>query len=116
MDATPKILINYETVDGKQPFREWIQKVRDKVAVARIRSRLDRVEQGNFGDVRPAGRGVQELRFTFGSGFRIYFGEDGDTLVILLVGGDKSSQEKDIKLAHEYWADYKGRTHNGKNR
>jgi putative addiction module killer protein len=76
---------------------------------ARIRSRIDKVETGNFGDFRSVGNGVSELRFTFGAGFRVYYGLKGETIVILLIGGDKSSQEKDIEKAKEFWADYKER-------
>jgi putative addiction module killer protein len=114
METNHKTIQNYVTEDGKQPFRDWLNSLRDKVSVARIRSRLDRVEQGNFGDVKSVGSGVSELRFTFGSGFRVYFGQDGDAVVILLVGGDKATQEKDITLAQSYWADYLRRTQNGK--
>lgn len=113
MDAKLKTIKIYRTEDGKQPYRDWLNSLRDKVAVARIRSRIDRVEQGNFGDLKPVGSGVSELRFTFGSGFRIYFGLDGEALVILLMGGDKATQEKDIALAQTYWADYLRRMQNG---
>ena len=114
MEAVTKTLINYKTEDGKEPFREWLKFLRDKVTAARIQSRLERVRLGNFGDTKPVGNGVSELRFTFGSGFRVYFGQDGDQIVVLLIGGDKSSQEKDIQLAHNYWADYTRRTQDGK--
>lgn len=116
VEVTPRTLIIYETTDGKHPFRDWLKSLRDKIIVARIRSRLERVEQGNFGDCKPVGSGVSELRLAFGSGFRIYFGQDGDQVVVLLIGGDKSTQEKDIQLAHEYWADYARRTQNEKNK
>ena len=86
--------------------------LRDKVMAARINARLTRVEQGNFGDAKSVGSGVMELRLAFGSGYRVYYGLDGEKLVVLLVGGDKSSQDKDIKLAHEYWSDYSRRTKN----
>ena len=116
METTPKTLINYETEDGKQPFREWLKSLRDKVSIARLHSRLERVEQRNLNDARPVGNGVSELRFTFGNAFRIYFGQDGDQIIVLLIGGDKSTQEKDIQLAHQYWADYTRRTQDGKNK
>lgn len=116
MDNAPKKLLNYQTEDGQQPFRDWFQSLRDKVIVARIRARLERVEQGNLGDAKSVGQGVSELRFAFGSGYRIYFGQAGDTVVILLIGGDKSTQAKDIKQAHQYWADYLRRTQNENNK
>jgi len=68
--------------------------------------RLRRIEQGNYGDCKHIQNGLFELRFFFGPGYRIYFGEDGNTLVILLCGGDKSSQKKDILKAIKYWNEY----------
>lgn len=64
---------------------------------------MDRVEIGNYGDYKPLGDGVYELKLHFGSGYRVYFAEDGDIIVILLCGGDKSSQSKDIEVAKAYW-------------
>jgi putative addiction module killer protein len=72
--------------------------------------RLQRMEAGNFGDVKPEGEGVAALRFHAGKGHRVYFGQDGNRLIILLVGGDKSTQERDIQRAKAYWKDYKQRT------
>lgn len=80
-----------------------MKSLKDPVTRLRIRRRLDRVELGNFGDYKPLGDGVYELKLAFGSGYRIYFAEDGDTIVILLSGGDKSSQVKDIATAKMYW-------------
>jgi putative addiction module killer protein len=97
---------NFETETGNHPFKKWVKSLKDKTTVARIYARLTRLEVGNFGDARPVGNGVMELRFTFGGGIRIYFGHDGEKIVVLLNGGDKSSQEKDIQVSHEYWADY----------
>lgn len=91
------------------PFQDWLDRLKDQVAIARIRARLDRVRAGNFGDIKSLGGGVEEIRFSFGPGFRIYFGVDRGALVILLIGGDKSSQARDIKRAHEYWDDYQRR-------
>lgn len=100
-------LREYMTDDGRIPFREWLQGLRDREARARIRVRLNRIRLGNFGDAKSVGHGVQELRFPFGPGYRVYFGRDGDTIVILLHGGDKGSQSRDIELAQRYWAEYK---------
>lgn len=102
-----KILRIYETESGKRPFEEWLNDLRDPMTRARILTRLDRVAIGDFGDIKPVGEGVFELRFSFSAGFRVYYGLDGETLVVLLLAGDKSSQEKDIANAKEYWADYK---------
>jgi putative addiction module killer protein len=66
---------------------------------------------GNFGDARGVGDGVQELRIPFGPGFRVYFSREGDSVVILLCGGDKSTQARDIARAHDYWRDYRSRDH-----
>lgn len=79
---------------------------RDPSTRRRILKRLIRVENGNYGDVKVVGDGVNELRFFFGSGYRIYFGEDGDTIVVLLTGGDKSRQDRDIEQAKAYWKEY----------
>ena len=109
MDARPRELIVYRTAEGEEPFARWFSSLRDSEAVARITRRLDRLEAGNPGDCKPVGEGVMELRLQYGPGYRVYFGQDGDTLVVLLVGGDKRSQEKDIKSAVIFWRDYKER-------
>jgi len=80
-------------------FIDWITDLRDVSARARIAKRIDRIAQGNFGDVKSVGDGVSELRFTFGPGYRVYFTRKGDVVVILLCGGDKDSQARDIERA-----------------
>lgn len=105
-----KILRNYVTPTGKIPFLEWLNNIKDPVTRLRIRRRLDRIEQGNFGDCEPVGEGISELRLFFGSGYRIYFADWEDQIIILLSGGDKSSQNKDIKLAKSYWQELKERS------
>ncbi len=72
----------------------------------RVFRRLQRVQLGNFGDHKGVGEGIQELRLHFGKGYRIYYAEDGEKIVVLLCGGDKSRQRKDIKQAKRYWSDY----------
>jgi putative addiction module killer protein len=104
---SPKIVIFYRDSTGNEPFTDWLNGLRDSVARRRILTRLRRMEQGNYGDFKPVGAGVNELRFFFGAGYRVYFGEDGDTLVVLLCGGDKSSQQRDIAQAQAYWQEYK---------
>lgn len=99
----------YCTEDGKRPFSLWLKKLRDRSAQQRVDARLTRVALGNFGDCKSVGEGVLELRIDYGPGYRIYFGRDGDDLVILLIGGQKKSQAKDIETAKEYWSDYKSR-------
>lgn len=78
---------------------------------AKIRARIARVRAGNLGNCEPEGGGVFELKIDFGPGYRVYFGEVGETIVILLRGGDKSTQIKDIKAARDNWADYWRRPH-----
>jgi putative addiction module killer protein len=106
-----RILRNYITPSGIVPFLDWINSLKDPVTRHRIRTRLDRVEMGNFGDYKPLGDGICELKLDFGSGFRIYFAEEGDVIVILLCGGNKSSQVKDIKTAKMYWQELLERDH-----
>ncbi|MEZ4813806.1 MAG: type II toxin-antitoxin system RelE/ParE family toxin [Bdellovibrionota bacterium] len=108
MEATPKNVIDYETVGGKCPLREWLDEL-DASTIARIEARLQRVAFGNFGDAKSVGQGVSELRMKFGSGYRVYFAQFGNEIVVLLCGGDKSSQDSDIKVAKEYWEDFKRR-------
>lgn len=82
-------------------FTKWLSKLKDRAAKARIAERLDRVALGNLGDHKSLGSGLFELRLTFGPGYRVYFSREGDTIVILLIGGDKSSQAKDIQKARQ---------------
>jgi putative addiction module killer protein len=90
---------------GREPFTEWVQSLSRQYR-ARVFARLDRVETGNFGDCKSVGDGVFELRLPFGAGYRIYFGEVSTTIVLLLCGGDKSSQKKDVVKAKVYWNIY----------
>jgi len=99
-------ILLYQTIDSRRPFEEWLDDLRDVRARIRIKARLDRVIAGNFGDTKLVGTGVWELRFHFGPGYRVYFGLDGDTLVLLLCGGDKSTQDRDVSRACECWRDY----------
>ena len=96
----------YRTPNGRQPFIQWFESIREKNTQNRIDKRLERLEDGNFGDCQSVGEGVFELRLHFGPGYRIYFGQIGDRLVLLLCGEDKASQARDIKLAKTYWREY----------
>ena len=91
---------------GQAPFESWLFGLKDPAMRMRIMSRIRRLESGNFGDCKSVGQGVNELRLFFGPGYRVYFGEDGNQLVVLLCGGDKKSQSKDIATAQFYWRDY----------
>lgn len=102
----PKELVFYVDENGNEPFYVWLESLRDARNRRRILSRLVRVQQGNFGDVEPIGEGLSELRFFFGSGYRVYFGEDADNIVVILCGGDKDSQSQDIDNAKTYWQEY----------
>jgi len=82
-------------------FSSWFSHLRDKQVKARIQVRIDRAEDGNFGDHRSVGDGVSEMRIDYGPGYRVYYTLRDGMLIILLAGGDKSSQTKDIKIAHE---------------
>ncbi len=109
MEAQEKTILIYVKEDGTTPFNDWLEALRDRKARAIIRTRINRVRLGNLGDCKSVGEGVSELRIKFSAGYRIYFGQEGDTIIILLSGGDKSSQNKDIKQAKAYWQDYKRR-------
>jgi len=102
----PRELQIYQTPNGREPFTEWLES-RDQKTQERIESLLDRLVDGNFGDCKPVGEGISEIRLHFGAGYRIYFGEVENTIVLLLCGGDKSSQARDIKRAKTYWQEYK---------
>lgn len=108
MEAQPRQIVNYLTADGRSPFSEWRESLRDRRTKAKIKTRLDLVEAGNLGDYRSLGEGFFELRIDYGPGYRIYFRQIGTT-IFLLCGGDKSTQERDIRKAQEYWADYRSR-------
>ena len=85
---TPKEVVAFRARDGRVPFEEWLDDLKDKRAVARVLARLARVRLGNLGDCKPVGEGVSELRVDYGPGYRVYFGQKGRTLVVLLCGGD----------------------------
>ncbi|MBF0386336.1 MAG: type II toxin-antitoxin system RelE/ParE family toxin [Candidatus Omnitrophica bacterium] len=100
-----KTIIFYQTLTGEEPVMEWFLSFRDKIYRHRIQARIDRIKQGNYGDHKRL-NGIIEIRMDFGKGYRLYCGEEGQVLVILLAGGDKSTQGRDIKRALEYWRDY----------
>jgi putative addiction module killer protein len=101
-------LLEYVEVDGGNPFREWFEAL-DPTAAASVTVALARMELGNLSNARGVGGGVQEYRIDSGPGYRVYFGRDGDAIVILLGGGTKRRQQRDIEDAKARWADYKSR-------
>lgn len=103
------VVHEYQTAAGAAPLAEWLERLRDAQARARIVARLDRLRAGLLGDWRSVGHGVCELRIDHGPGYRVYFGKEGRALILLLCGGDKRTQAKDIERAHAYWEDYKRR-------
>ncbi len=100
----------YRTSDATQPFTDWLGDLRDKQARARIQARLARVEVGNLGDFHSVGDGVMELRIDWGPGYRVYFARMGQVIVLLLCGGDKGTQQKDIERAKTCLEDHKARS------
>ena len=102
-------LLRYQRENGREPFSEWLNGLRDKMAQARIRLRLRQVEAGNLGDCESVGEGVLELRVHVGAGYRVYCGRHGKTVVLLLCGGDKASQVRDIEQAKQLWTEWKRR-------
>ncbi|MBP9878218.1 MAG: type II toxin-antitoxin system RelE/ParE family toxin [Alphaproteobacteria bacterium] len=100
-----KVIEIYEDEKGNCPFTEWLEGLKDLKVKSRIINRLMRLELGQYGDYKATSAGVKELRFHFGSGYRIYFGELNGRIIILLIGGDKGSQDKDIAKAKVYWKD-----------
>ena len=104
-----RTVIVYADDNGREPVTEWLSGFKDARLRTRIIRRINRIKQGNFGDHRHVvgGEGVWELRLSFGPGYRVYFAEDGLTVVVLLCAGEKQTQDKDIEKAKTYWQDYK---------
>lgn len=97
---------SYITKDGVDPFAKWFDKL-SAIAAAKVSTALYRMELGNYSNVKSLGDGIFEYKIDFGPGYRIYFGQDGEELVILVGGGSKKQQDKDIKIAKNYWQEYK---------
>jgi len=100
----------YVTRAGKDVFGEWLSKLDDLRAQAKIATRINRLAAGNFGDCKPLGGSLNELRIDWGPGYRIYYSMIGKACILLLCGGDKRKQSSDIHRAAEYLKDYKERT------
>jgi len=102
-------LRHYVSVNARRPFEKWLLNLPDRNAAARVQVRLERLRLGNFGDARSLGKGLSELRIDAGPGYRVYFMIEGKSVVVLLCGGDKTTQTEDIRRAREYLADYRRR-------
>lgn len=99
----------YRTAAGEEPFTKWLFDLFDRQARARILARPEPLEVGNFGDAKFLRDGVHEMRIDWGPGYRVYYGRDGRTVIVLLCGGDKRKQGADIKGAVELWQEYASR-------
>ena len=99
----------YVSRDGKAIFTEWWRKLRDPQARDRIHIHIDRLTLGNTGDSKSLGNGIHELRIHYGPGYRVYYGKTGKRIILLLCGGNKASQQQDVKRAKHYWEDYRRR-------
>lgn len=101
-----KTVVLYANKSGREPFSEWFTSLKDKTVRARIQNRISRLELGLLGDCEPISEGIFELRFFFGPGFRVYFADFDNTTLLLLGGGDKKTQSKDIEKAKKHWKEF----------
>ena len=99
------LIREYLTTVEKNPFREWINSL-DLNIKAKIQARIFRFETGNLGDYKSVGKGVFGARLDFGPGYRLYFGLEGNNIILLLMGGDKRTQKRNITKAHQFWNNY----------
>jgi putative addiction module killer protein len=99
----------YVTEEGKSPVEDWLEGLRDRKARGAIDARIGRLRLGLVGQVREVGEGVHEMKVDVGQGYRVYFGNVSNVVVLLLCGGDKRTQKADIKRAKEFWSDYQER-------
>jgi len=108
-ESTRFEIVVYQTAEGIAPFEGWLLKLRDRLVKVHVLRRIQRAVLGNFGDHRGLGDGLSELRINHGPGYRVYFTQDGNSIVLLLCAGDKRTQTADIQRAREYRADYERR-------
>ena len=109
MDVVPREVVAYEAANGNCPFEAWWDSIRDQRSRDILKSRMARIRLGNLGDVRALGNGIHEFKIDIGPGYRIYFGNVGGR-VVLLTGGDKKTQKKDVKNSLDYLTDYRRRS------
>jgi putative addiction module killer protein len=103
-----RTVVEYLTLEGVSPFAKWFAQL-DATAAAKVSTAVYRMEQGNLSNIKPVGQGVAEYRINFGPGYRLYVGQEGQTLIILLGGGEKKGQTADILRAQHCWRDHKAR-------
>jgi putative addiction module killer protein len=106
-NVEPRNIVSLVLDDGTCPFDDWLENLEDDFTVRRVLSRLTRIRDGNFGDHKSVGDGVYELRIPCGPGIRIYYGMEDSRIVVLILGGDKSSQVADIIKAKKLWRMYR---------
>jgi putative addiction module killer protein len=109
MEPQPRRLEIYAIDDDDTPFLSWLEDLRDRKAIAIIKKRLDRVAMGNLGDYQSVGGGVFEFRIDYGAGYRVYFAPIEKVVLLLLCGGDKSTQDQDIAKAKKFLTDFNKR-------
>lgn len=102
-----KEVIIYRTDSDKEPFLDWLHKLKDPFIADVIMARLDRVKKGNLGDCKHLKKGVYELRVHYGKGYRVYFGQHDHIIIVLLCGGHKGTQKRDIEKVYQYWNEFK---------
>lgn len=107
MDIKERLIRTYRTPSGREPFVEWLKGLKDRKARAIVHTRIARLKVGNFGDYKRIDTQLFELRIHYGSGYRVYFGMDGDEVILLLCGGTKKTQRRDIDQAKSYWDEYR---------
>ena len=110
MEVIPRHVRNYVTPEGREPYEEWVNSYRNRKTRAIIRERVNRLHLGNFGDYKRLTADLYELRIHYGPGYRVYFGMVDRVIVILLCGGSKKTQRRDIERAKEYWEELRRRT------
>ena len=109
MDGPANTVIPYTDANGRQPYTEWLNGLRDHEAKRRIAMRVKDMASGGFGGAKSVGGGVSEFRIHYGPGYRVYYGQQGKRIYLLLCGGDKSTQPRDIRQAKAYWQEHKRR-------
>ena len=99
----------YVNPKGKIRFTDWLRKLKDRKARQKIHTQIDRLRLGNAGDHKALGNGIFEMRIHYGPGYRVYYGKTSDMIILLLCGGNKATQQQDVKIARQYWMDYRRR-------